>query len=209
MGTIVKSFPADTAEKKVKTTFLNDNKVDGLMYAYFQSLSKPFQLLDGGYETRVDKAMLPSQEKAAKKIRIGTAKTWRSHLNILLNKGYIVDKGEYYVLPQVEEIFFTIPLETLKFMVDVLQEDVIKVYIYLGQRYKYAQSIGTLYSFTRKELAQALGKSYSDGNREFIDHALDCLMNNGLIRVVTYSDGKARRLRLVKFNFEYIENLFD
>lgn len=209
MKVIQKSFPADIAAKTVKTTFLNNNKLDGLMYAYFQSLSMPYQIDENVYETRVDKSIIPSQAEAAKKIRIASAKTWRKHLQDLIDSGYIIEKEDYYVLPQVEDVFFLIPLNTLKFMVDTLKDDVIKVYIYLGQRYKYAQSENRLYSFTQKEIRVALGKSDTESNREFIKHALNCLINNGLIRVSAYHEGKVPRLRLVAFNYEYIENLFE
>ncbi len=209
MKVIQKSFPADITPKTVKTTFLNNNKLDGLMYAYFQSLSMPYKIDENTYETRVDKSAIPSQAEAGKKIRISTAKTWRKHLQELIDNGYIVEYDDYYVLPQVEDVFFLIPLNTLKFMVDTLKDDVIKVYIYLGQRYKYAQSEQRLYSFTQKEIRIALGKSDTESNREFVRHALDCLINNGLIKVAAYYEGKVPRLRLTAFNYEYIEHFLD
>ena len=208
---IQKHFPADVAMDKL--TFLNDTKADGLLYAYFQSLSMPYCIDEvyKKYETRVDKAMVPSQAKAAAKARIKTAKTYRNHLNYLIDRGYIIDKGEYYVLPdQIEPQFLGIPLDTLKFLIDTLKEDVIKVYIYLGQRYKYAKQEGRLYSFSRKEVLEHLGRSPdSTDSSTFINNVLDCLVNNGLIRIVEFSNGSARYLRLVDFNFTYNKNFVE
>lgn len=53
----------------------------------------------------------------------------------------MVEEDDCYVLPNQERMFLMIPLETLGFLLDTLQEHVIKVYVYLGQRYKYKESL--------------------------------------------------------------------
>ena len=40
--------------------------------------------------------------------------------------------GPYYLLPRKEDIFFKMPLDTLRFIQNTIQEDVIKIYIYLS-----------------------------------------------------------------------------
>lgn len=107
---------------------------------------------------------------------------------------------------QKEDIFFKIPLDTLRFIENIIPEDVIKIYIYLGQRYKYALSLGLKYSFSIKEIVEHLGLSVSDKSRNFVKDGLDALMNNGLIKFVSYRDGKTPKLRLVDFSFEYKTN---
>lgn len=208
---IQKHFPADVTMDK--PTFLNDTEVDALLYAYFQSLSMPVCIDEvyKKYETRVDKALIPTQKKAAEKIRVKSTKTYKKHLDQLIDKGYIVDKGEYYVLPdQIENQFLGIPLETVKFLVDTVKEDVIKVYIYLGQRFKFAKQEHRLYSFTRREVLEHLGRNPdSKESGVYINNVLDCLINNGLIRIVEYSNGKARYLRLVDFSFSYNSNFIE
>ncbi len=207
MKEIQKRFPAETTMER--STFLNNKEIDGLLYAYFQNLSRPVCIDEENkiYETRVDKAYIPSQIELCKQVRIKSTSTLRKRMGVLLNTGYLIDKGEYYVLPQVEEQYLGIPLETLKFFVDTLKVDVVKVYIYLGQRYKYAQSIHTLYSFDKEEILTHLGRSAGKSGYEFVNHALDALINNGLIRVVEFRDGKKPCMRLVEFNTTYKQNL--
>ena len=98
------------------------------------------------YETRVDKGELGTQKQLCEEIRIKSPKTLRKYLKVLLKTGYIEDKGAYYLLPKKEDIFFKIPLDTLRFIQNTIKEDVIKIYIYLGQRYKYAEINGFKYS---------------------------------------------------------------
>jgi hypothetical protein len=37
-----------------------------------------------------------------------------------------------YILPEIEDIYFMIPLKTLKYLTDNCREHVIKIYVYLG-----------------------------------------------------------------------------
>jgi len=131
----------------------------------------------------------------------------RKHLNALIETGYVKDMGPYYLLPRKEDIFFKMPLDTLRFIQNTIQEDVIKIYIYLGQRYKYASMNGYKYSFTIKEIAEHLGLSVNSSNsRILIKDGLDALMNNGLIKFISYYDGQVPKLRLVDFSYEYKTN---
>ena len=204
MGVIEKHFPADTGMEML--TFLNNKDIDGRLYAYLQSKSMPVKMQDGNYETRVDKFELGTQSDLCAAIKVKSPKTLRKHLSILIETGYLRDKQGYYVLVQKEDIFFKIPLDTLRFIENIIPEDVIKIYIYLGQRYKYALSLGLKYSFSIKEIVEHLGLSVSDKSRNFVKDGLDALMNNGLIKFVSYRDGKTPKLRLVDFSFEYKTN---
>lgn len=151
MTTIEKHFPADTSMEI--ETFLNNKKIDGRLYAYLQSKSMPILIEEDKikkYETRVDKGELGTQAELCEAIKIKSSKTLRKYLKILIDTGYLEDKKEYYVLPRKEDIFFKIPLDTLRFIQNIIPEDVIKIYIYLGQRYKYAEVNNVKYSFTIK-----------------------------------------------------------
>jgi hypothetical protein len=110
------------------------------------------------------------------------------------------------MLIQKEDIFFKIPLDTLRFIQNTIKEDVIKIYIYLGQRYKYAALSNKKYSFTIKEIVEHLGLSVGDKGRAFVKDGLDALMNNGLIKIVSYREGRIPRLRLVDFSYEHKTN---
>lgn len=104
---IQKRFPADTDLKK-EITFLKDPKIDAELYAYLQSLSFP----DEGV-TVVAKIDLPSQATMATKIGVKSTKTLRAHLQYLMDTGYVEDHGDHYVLPNIEEIYLLLPLETI------------------------------------------------------------------------------------------------
>ena len=203
MSVIEKHFPADTSMEML--TFLNNKNIDGRLYAYLQSKSMPVKISDY-YETRVDKFELGTQGEFCEAIQIKSPKTLRKHLNTLIETGYLRNEKDYYVLTQKEDIFFKMPLDTLRFIQNTIKEDVIKIYIYVGQRYKFAASQGTKYSFSIKEIVEHLGLSLNDKNRNFVKDGLDALMNNELIKFVSYREGKAPRLRLVDFSYEYKTN---
>lgn len=198
---IQKHFPADVSMDY--KTFLNDNKIDGALYAYFQTISKPIPVENKIFETRVLKKDLPTQVEICKKINIKSPKTYRNHLRYLLSQGYIVDKGDYYLLPWIGSVYFSIPLQTLFYFRDVLKEDVIKTYIYLGQRFKWKQNMGQLYVFTKSEIVQHLGLCINTDNIATITRILTCLYNEGFINFVKFSDGKTQKYRLTVFNLEY------
>lgn len=200
---VEKRFPATTSTDFL--TFLNDKKVDGELYAIFQELSYP----DKQKRTIVDKKKLPSQAVIASKLGIKSPKTIRSHRDYLINQGYIIEEGDKYILPNKEEIFFMIPLNTLQFINDTLKEQVIKVYVYLGQRWKYKQG-QPVYVFTECEIAEHIGIKLDGNPRGYatIRNALICLKKLGLIDYVEFYEkdedtGKpVPRKRLTKFTFE-------
>ena len=58
---------------------MNNKKIDAELYAYFQSVSMPEEGL-----TIVLKSALPTQSAICKKLGIGDARTYKSHLKYLL-----------------------------------------------------------------------------------------------------------------------------
>lgn len=194
--TINKRFPANISLDI--TTFLNNKKIDGELYAYLQSLSYPNEKK----ETIVLKKNMPTQAIICNILGIKSPKTYRAHLNYLIEAGYVVDNKTEYYLPNQEEIFFLIPLETLKFLNDCLKEQVIKIYIYLGQRWKYKQND---YTFTLEEIAEHIGIKLGNNQRNYdiINNALICLVNNGLIDYVEYFENNKPRKRLTNFSLVY------
>lgn len=203
MKIIEKHFPANITMKEL--TFLNNKNIDGRLYGYLQSKSMPIKVANY-YETRVDKFQLGTQADFCEAIQIKSPKTLRKHLKILIDTGYLRDEQGYYVLVEKENIYFKIPLQTLRFIQNTIKEDVIKIYIYLGQRYQYAATENKKYSFSIKEIIEHLGLSVNDKNRSFVKDGLDALMNNGLIKFVNYREGKVPRMRLVDFTYEYKTN---
>ena len=151
--------------------------------------------------TVVAKIDLPTQAKMAEKIGVKSTKTFRSHLQYLIDTGYVEDYDDHYVLPNIEDIYLLLPLETIQFITDTIKESVIKVYIYLGQRWSYKKG----YVFTQEEIAQHLGMKLA-GNpraRQMIHNALDILQDVGLISFENFFDGKSPRYRLIGWSVYY------
>ena len=126
--TIEKRFPASV--DLTYRTFLNDKKINGELYAFFQSISKGIE-----QETVVLKRDMPTQAAICSIIGIKSPKTYRTHLSYLLEAGYLEEReGEKdrYYLPRLEEAYFQFPLPTIQFLLDTATDNVIKVYIYLG-----------------------------------------------------------------------------
>lgn len=197
-----KRIPADTT--LTEPTFLNDKKVDGELYAYLQSISMPVEN-EGKMETRVYFKNMATQAKICEKVKIKSPKTYKVHLNYLIENGYIEVKDDYYLLNNKENAFLMIPLETLQFLVDVVQEHIIKIYVYLGQRYKYGLTLGKQWEFTIQEVADHVGLKLDGTPRSYaiINHALEALSSFGLISYVSFFDGKAPKKKLTGFSFEY------
>lgn len=195
---VQKRFPATVSLEL--TTFLNDKKVDGELYALLQEYSRP----DEEKRTVVMKKELPTQAEICKKLGIKSPKTYRTHRDYLMQQGYLVEYKDYYVLPNKEEIFFMIPLATLQFLNDTIKEQVIKVYIYLGQRWKYKKD----YVFTLREIGQHIGIKVENDTRghQVVNNALLCLQKLGLIEFTDCMEiinGKpVPKKRLAEFNFQ-------
>lgn len=205
MSNVEKRFPADTALQKPSVeefkTFLNDKKLDGELYAFLQSYSQH----DGDIETYVLKQHLPTQVEICNKIGIASPKTYRTHLKYLIERGFVLDKEDRYVLPLQEDIYFMIPLRTLQFLLDNCREHVIKIYIYLGQRWKWSQARKVPYTFSYREIAKHIGlstKTESIANRQ-IKNALELLIMAEMINYEEVYVEKVPYKKLTKFSFEY------
>lgn len=81
---------------------------------------------------------MPSRQEGAEKIGVKDVKTYSSYLKYLIENGYIIEnkKGRYYELPNVESMYILLDLDTVKYILENLPKYSLKVYIYLGQRYK-------------------------------------------------------------------------
>lgn len=99
-----------------------------------------------------------------------------------------------------------IPRKTLSYLRNNCRDHVIKIYVYLGQRYKYAIYNGKNYEFTLEELGTHIGLKVKNNSRsyEIINNALDLLYNSGLIDYVSFFDGQMQKKKLIKFSMEYL-----
>lgn len=164
-------------------------------YMLFFSL---YHILMKKKKTVVYKKDLPKIATICEIIKVKSPKTYRAHLQYLIKEGYIIEEEEKYVLPNKEDIFFMIPLETLYFLTDTLTEQVIKIYIYLGQKDKFKKG----YEFTVVELASHIGIKLNGNQRgyDIINNALLCLKKLELIDFVEYYENEKPKKKLTKFS---------
>lgn len=194
---IEKRFPADVQKE---LTFLKDKKIDAELYAYLQSVSYP----ENG-DTVVKKSNLGTQSQICEKMtnygKKMSIKTYRAHLNYLIERGYVIEETDQFILPPKEDIYLSLPLDTINFIQDTLKEPVIKTYIYLGQRYKYKKN----YIFTEKEVAEHLGMNVVGNGSVYnrIRNYLYALRNNGLIDFECIYVNQVPRLKLTGWSVEF------
>ena len=191
----------------INQLFLYDKNIDALVYTYFLDKSCPVQNDEGKMQTRVWKTEIPNQDQIARVCRISKS-TYCRKLKVLKDKGYIVDYDEYYLIENPEDAFIHIPLDTIKFFLDACNSNVIKVFLYLAQGDKLAKSEGRhYYNFTRQEIMKVIKLSPTNKeSRVIMTNILDCLQNNGFIKVEDGFKGQKPIKKLVQFNLLYKKN---
>lgn len=173
----------------------------------FQALAEsPFDDKGKKGKTIVYKKNLPKQAEICEKLGIKSPKTIRAHLAQLIESGYLVEdeKNKCYVLPEKEDMYLLVPLNTSQYLWDNCKEHVVKLYVYLGQRFKYVQDIGKgYYDFTMAELGEHIGvgvKNHTEAYR-VLNNALLLLKNSGLIEYEEVYINKIPYRRLSNFSF--------
>lgn len=157
-------------------------------------------------DTIVYKKDLPTQAVMCERLGLKSPKTVRAHFTQLIEAGYVIDDEERkcYILPEKEDMYLLVPLATSQYLWDNCKEHVVKLYVYLGQRYKYVQSIGrNTYDFTLAELGEHIGvgvKNHTEAYR-VIRNALLLLKNSGLIDFEEVYVNKVPYQRLNSFSF--------
>ena len=185
-----KRFPADTT--LIVPRFLNMKQIDGELYGFLTSLTEK----DGDYILRKN---MPTQSFICKVLKCKSPKTYRKHLQDLIEHGFVeAGQGEVaYRLPQVEDFYMYIPLETVQYLTDNCKEHVFKIYIYLGQKFRQKKE----YEFTLKELGEHVGLKVENSSRgyEILNNALKLLENSGLIVTEEFYDGVKPKRRILDF----------
>lgn len=143
---------------------ISDKMYNDLIYAYMQSISHRSP-------NSTDRYVWKNNFKQAEvsKILKMNLRTFKRKFANLKDKGYVVDNGDVYELPNISEWNFYIPIDTLKYLVDTTTEDVISVYCYLGQ---LKGSMGDSAYYTKSKLLVLLGyKTKAIVNGEITDVA--------------------------------------
>ena len=199
MAEIEKRLPAEwTKRLEQQLTFLNDKKIDAELYAYLLSIS--YGEKSGTTITYFKD--IPKQTDLCKIVGIKSRTTLNNHLKYLIDRGYLEKTDTGYVFLNPDEIYYGVPLNTLKFLRDCLTPNVIKAFVVFGQWWKYSQKIGHPYSFTKNELAKTIGISINNNARtyEMLNHIIGMLQLCNFIEIQEYYEDNKPRYRLVNFS---------
>ena len=182
---------------------MKDKKVNDNIYGYLQSIS--YLNKDGErfiYKSDVSPTKIERYFKSCEGMEISLS-TVKRNLTLFKSKkvGLLVEgktmdnynrEVDVYFLPMIEdEPYKLIPLETLKYLVDTSNGNVIKTYVYLLNKYGWKKD----YTFTKGELIEGIGYNPNSRNKdgryvsyEMMDNILLCLVNNGLLDYVEFYD---------------------
>ena len=172
----------------LRADLLGDKKVDYNLYGLLQAMS---YLKDGKrFVYAVDAtpsqllAMTPEDE-AGKKIT--SLRTIQRVLKFFKDSGLITEgkvedlsgkEVKCFWLNEDENYFQFIQLDTLRFLCNTTNSNVIKTYAYLLNKSFYFEG----YTFTKKELLDAIGYSSKDKGQQLMDDILLGLSKFGLIK---------------------------
>ena len=133
---------------------MEDKKFNDIVYAYLQSVS--YKMEDISEYRFLYKSQL-NYTRIARELKMNL-KTCKSKIKYLFENGYIVEAKKddltIYELPNLGQYYFLIPNETLKYLVDTCNENIIITYAYLGQ---LKNALGEKAYFTKSRLLILLG----------------------------------------------------
>ena len=167
------------------TTFLNDKKISGEIYAYLLAKSIVETQPDGTKRTLCPKEAVNKTQLADDKV-FGdiTRQTIGNRINKLAERGYItIDNKKGYYLNIPTQRYKDIPIETLEYLITIFKAPVIRVYLFLGARQEWAQKeYHRNYNFTKEDLIQHCGINIHQRQEyKTVDMILTALNQAGLI----------------------------
>ena len=174
----------------LRADLLGDKKVDYNLYGHLQAMSylkdgKRFVYASDATPKKLEEKLTPAGATkpiiSNSTIKRGLALFQKPEIN-LITAGTVEDLHgktvKCYWLNEDENYFQLINLETLRFLCDVANSDVIKTYAYLLNKSFYFEG----YTFTKKELLDAIGYSSKDKGQQLMDDILLALSKFGLIK---------------------------
>jgi len=174
--------------------FTTLKKVD-LLYAYLQTISK--WTGKQGTARYVNKDDFTWQE-LRKSLKVSSVNTVKSRFKKLVKASYVVETEFTYEL-KIDTLYTTVPTETLKFLIDTANDDVINVYAFLKWKHEFSQSKGNEFYFYNKQIVEdVLGLDYQRSSNEKVRNILLSLKNNGLINFVEEFIGDSKTRKVLK-----------
>lgn len=173
--------------------FISDKKVSDLVYGKFQ-LESSFTEKGGA---RIMESVKLKKSEWARELEMSRP-TLDNKIKYLKKVKLIVDKGDYFEVPEFGKRYFLIPDDTLRFLVNTANADVIKVYTHLGSMWRQDPKAA---SFTQNQLLGVLGYAANKpANHKKIADILLCLKNNGLMTWEEKKVGVNRVQFITKFS---------
>ena len=185
----------------MKEEFLGDKKMNDIIYGFLQTNSYLDNRKRYCWKNEVTAGKIIDYFKEQETESPVCERTIRNLLKLfikinLLEEGELEGKKVYF-LPDSSKPFVQIKTETLRFLVNTANTNVIKVYAYLKNKwenhvkYKFKEN----YRFSEAELLAAIGyKANCSDNYQMIRDILQCLQNNELIKIhkqyITTASGK-------------------
>ena len=173
--------------------FMKDKMISDLLYSMLQSYSNWNKEENHRY---IPKKII-KKSKWAKALGISRP-TLDKRIGKLLEKEYLVDKEDYYILPNKGEYYFLVPVETLNYLINTANHNVIKIYCHLGLLYKF---YGDKAYYTQSKLLEVIGYDKTDkNNHKTIKHILTSLKLNGLLVSTSENEGIITKERILAVN---------
>ena len=173
--------------------FMKDKMISDLLYSMLQSYSNWNKEENHRY---IPKKII-KKSKWAKALGISRP-TLDKRIGKLLEKEYLIDKEEYYILPNKGEYYFLVPVETLNYLINTANHNVIKIYCHLGLLYKF---YGNKAYYTQSKLLEVIGYDKTDkNNHKTIKHILTSLKLNGLLVSTSENEGIITKERILAVN---------
>ena len=169
--------------------FMKDKMISDLLYSMLQSYSNWNKEENHRY---IPKKII-KKSKWAKALGISRP-TLDKRIGKLLEKEYLIDKEDYYILPNKGEYYFLVPVETLNYLINTANHNVIKIYCHLGLLYKF---YGDKAYYTQSKLLEVIGYDKTDkNNHKTIKHILTSLKLNGLLVSTSENEGIITKERI-------------
>ena len=135
----------------------------------------------------VKKSDMVSIKKRVAEWTQSTTRTVDNHLNKLIQKEYIIYDAnkKRYIIKNYLDKYQVLKNETLYFLLSTLRPNIVKVYAYLLNKYKWKQQTNEHYYFSINELLNLLGYKnvYNTLERKAMKEVIDALCMLGAIVV--------------------------
>lgn len=181
--------------------FMNDKKTHDTVWgilqcrSYLNTDNKRFvYMFNAKADTIADELNSIRSKSISNKTVRNTLQLYKDLGLITEGKTKLKDKSievDCYFLNDSFTVFKLIPKDTLRFLLNTATDNVIKVYVYLINKYEWKQQTKEQYNFSLKELCLAIGYKENQNSRDMIKDILKSLKNNGLIDYIEtyYHDG--------------------